>query len=249
MGRTFEALKRAESERKISVDEAEVFQRKVIPRRKAIERRPSSTRSTEEYTRLRQSIISLTPLLESRVLLFVGSVPNERSSRVLVDFALAVAALGERVVLVDADFRNPVFHQTFGFEKSPGVAELLLDKHGLKEVMRKTDSPNLRVITAGTSLSNPFPLLESATLNGLTAEMKCEADWVLLNAPPVTACSDAIALSKMVDGVVLVVQAEKTRWEVARDVKDRLTDAGANVLGVVLNDRRFHIPGWIYRRL
>lgn len=249
MGRTFEALKRAENEQKIILDEAEIFQQKVIPRRKAIDSRPASPRSADEYGRLRQSIISLTPDLESRVLLFVSSAPNEHSSRVLVDFALAVAGLGEKVVLVDTDFRSPVFHQAFGLEKSPGIAELFLNKHALKEVMHRTDAPNLLVITAGSSVSNPLPLLESATLNGLTAEMKREADWVLLNSSPVTACSDAIALSKMVDGVVLVIQAEKTRWEVARSVKDRLMGAGANVLGVVLNDRRLHIPGWIYRRL
>ena len=79
--------------------------------------------------------------------------------------------------------------------------------------------------------------------------MKAFADWIIFSCPPVNAYNDAAALAGMVDGVVLVIQAEKTRWEVAQSAKDRLEKAGANILGVVLNDRRHHIPEWIYKRL
>jgi Mrp family chromosome partitioning ATPase len=102
---------------------------------------------------------------------------------------------------------------------------------------------------AGSPVANPFSLFESASISALIEEMRKEADWVLLTAPPVNAYNDAVALAKKVDGVVLVLEAEQTRWEVAQSAKERLEDARANILGVVLNNRKFHIPGWIYRRL
>lgn len=249
MGRMFEALKKADKQKKISPGAAGMFEPRPVLRRKAPEALGLPDRSREEYNQLRQSIISLTPDLKSRSILFVSSAAGEGNPQVFADFGLALAGLGERVVLVDTDLRNPVLHELFGVEKSPGISELLSNKYRLNQVMHDVERYDLRVITGGGSVSNPFPLLDLPTLSGLIDEMKADAEWILFNSPPVSACNDAITLSNKVDGVVLVVQAERTRWEVAQSAKERLQGGNANVLGVVLNDRRMHIPGWIYRRL
>ena len=115
--------------------------------------------------------------------------------------------------------------------------------------MKRTETEGLFMVTAGSPVANPFSLFESASINAVIESMRNEADWILLTAPPVNAYNDTVALAKKVDGVVLVVEAEQTRWEVAQSAKERLEDARANILGVVLNNRKFHIPGWIYRRL
>lgn len=249
MGRMFDVLKKAEKEDRISPEAAGMFEPRPVLRRKATEAPGISNRSREEYNQLRQSIISLTPDLKSRSILFVSSAAGEGNPQVFADFGLALAGLGERVVLLDTDLRNPVLHELFGLEKSPGISELLSNKHRLNEVMHTVDRQDLLVITSGGSVSNPFPLLDLPTLSGLIDEMKADAEWILFNSPPVSTCNDAITLSNKVDGVVLVVQAEKTRWEVAQSARERLQGGNANVLGVVLNNRRMHIPGWIYRRL
>jgi capsular exopolysaccharide synthesis family protein len=137
----------------------------------------------------------------------------------------------------------------FGMDGGPGVAQLFSGKGDLVAFMKRTETEGLLMVTAGRPAANPCSLLESAGVDAFIECMRKEADWVLLTAPPVNAYNDAISLVGKVDGVVLVVEAEQTRWEVAQSAKERLEDARANILGVVLNNRKFHIPGWIYRRL
>jgi capsular exopolysaccharide synthesis family protein len=129
------------------------------------------------------------------------------------------------------------------------VAQLFSGKDEILAVMKRTEAEGLFVVTAGSPVANPSSFFESARINALIEEMRKQADWILLTAPPVNAYNDAVTLAKKVDGVVLVVEAEQTRWEVAESAKERLEDAKAKILGVVLNNRKFHIPGWIYRRL
>ena len=203
----------------------------------------------EEYKRLQNNIASLLPDVNPRILLFAGVTDGEGNETVVSRFGLNLAALGEKVLLIDAQMREPVLHQFFGIEQIPGTTELLSGRLSLTEVMRRTPLDGLLVIPGGSAVSNPFLAHELDTLCDVTDVMKAFADWIIFSCPSVNTYNDAVALSGMVDGVVLVVQGEKTRWEVAQAAKDRLLQAGANILGVVLNDRRHHIPGWIYKRL
>ena len=75
------------------------------------------------------------------------------------------------------------------------------------------------------------------------------AKRILVDSPPATTSTDGLAISSKVDGVVLVVEAEKTRWPVAETVRDRIKSSGGNILGIVLNKRRYYIPEWIYKKL
>lgn len=209
----------------------------------------ASARMTEEYTRLKQSIVAATPKLETRVLLFTSSTAGEEASSVLADFGRVLARSGERVLLVDTDLRGSMLRGLFHMNGGPGVAQLFSGKDDLLTVMNRTQTEGLLMVTAGSPVAPPYSLFESTSIDALMKSMRKEADWVLLTAPPVNEHNDAVALAKKVDGVVLVIEAEQTRWEVAQSAKERLEDAGANILGVVLNNRKLHIPGWIYRRL
>jgi capsular exopolysaccharide synthesis family protein len=203
----------------------------------------------EEFICLRQNIAAVLPELKTRVLLFASSTEGEEAATVLVAFGRVLARSGERVLLVDTDLRCPMLHELFGMNGCPGVAQLLSGKDELPAVMKRPETEELFVATAGSPVANPFLLFESAGIDALIEQMRKEANWVLFTAPPVNAYSDAVILGGKADGVVLVVEAEKTRWEVAQSAKERLEDARVNILGVVLNNRRLHIPGWIYRRL
>ena len=79
--------------------------------------------------------------------------------------------------------------------------------------------------------------------------MKAEAEWVLFDSPPINSFNDSIALAHRVDAVVMVVEAEKTRWEVAQSAKQRVESGNGKILGIVLNKRRYYIPKFIYKRL
>jgi len=90
---------------------------------------------------------------------------------------------------------------------------------------------------------------EWATTADLPALLKRDDSFVVLDTPALLEAASAVRLCSLADGVILVVESEKTRWEVAEEAKERLQRANANVLGVVLNRRRFHIPEWLYQKL
>jgi capsular exopolysaccharide synthesis family protein len=203
----------------------------------------------EEYKRLQKNIASFLPDVNPRILLFAGISDGEGTETIVSRFGLVLAALGEKVLLIDAQMREPILHQFFAIDQIPGTTELLSGTLTLTEVMRRTPLDGLLVIPGGSAVATPFFAHELDTLYDTIDVMKAFADWIVFSCPPINTYNDAVALSGMADGVVLVVQAEKTRWEVAQSAKDRLLKAGANILGVVINDRRHHIPGWLYKRL
>jgi capsular exopolysaccharide synthesis family protein len=258
MGTTFDAIKQAEKDRLLTPDEMRLFDTKSIHRvtkkREAFNPKsnghaPIPARAVEEYNHLKQSIVTLTPEMTQRALLFASATDGEGNSNVIANFSIVLAAAGEKLLLVDANLRNPVLHDLFGADKDHGFAELLSGQQTLEQVIKPTYLPNLSLITAGSLPQNPSPLFAPAKLDPVIREMKTHAEWVLFDAPAVNAFNDGVALGLKTDGAVLVVRAEKTRWEVAQNARERLQAGKANILGVILNDRKLHIPNWIYKRL
>ena len=132
----------------------------------------ASSRMTEEYTRLRQSIVAATPELKTRVLLFTSSTAGEEAATVLAAFGRVLARSGERVLLVDTDLRGPMLHGLFSMDGGPGVAQLFSGKDELLAVMKRTETEGLFVVTAGSPVANPSSLFESASINALIEEMR-----------------------------------------------------------------------------
>jgi capsular exopolysaccharide synthesis family protein len=179
----------------------------------------------------------------------VSPTKGEGTSTVLTNFAITLATGGDTVLVVDANHRNPSLHNTLNVEKKGGLTELLHDKYHMRAVIKKTQIKNLSVITSGIPLSNPFSIFDSIALDNLITQMKLQADWVLFDSPPINVYNDASALAAKMDGVVMVVQAENTRWEVAQSANKKIKNAKVNLLGVILNRRKMHIPDWAYKML
>jgi len=119
----------------------------------------------------------------------------------------------------------------------------------LEEVVKETPISNLSVITGGIPHTSPSSIFESSLLDSLIEQMETRADWVLFDSPPINAYNDSRTLATKMDGVVMVVQAEKTRWEVAQSARQRMEHDNVNILGVVLNKKKMHIPEWAYKML
>jgi len=242
MAKTYEALMKAEEE---------------AQKRQVDIRGPSSNDggllseghglTSEEYYRLKLNILRMGKEGKIKALLFSSPTKGEGASTVLADFGIFLAGQGEKVLLVDANLQSPSLHQRFHLEMENGLADLMLGKAKLPEVVKKTTLENLWVIPSGTAHSNPlfFKSLESHHMH----TMREGVDWLLFDAPPINHFDEALALLEKVDGVVMVLQAEKTRWEVAQSAKQRLEDSGGKILGVVLNKRKFYIPSWLYKTL
>ncbi|NOQ87098.1 MAG: capsular biosynthesis protein, partial [Deltaproteobacteria bacterium] len=119
----------------------------------------------------------------------------------------------------------------------------------LEEIVKETPISNLSVITGGIPHTSPSSIFESSSLDALIEQMKTRADWVLFDSPPINSYNDSRTLATKMDGVVMVVQAEKTRWEVAQSARQRMESDKVKILGVVLNKRQMHIPEWAYKML
>ncbi len=172
---------------------------------------------------------------------------GEGSSTVAIQLALMLANCGEgRILLVDANLQHPSVHKIFKENLSPGLADIFCDDYGSMTLIRPSRINHLDLLCAGQADADISWRSDSKSFAGLLDLWKREYSFVIFDSSAVWEGNDMISLGSSVDAVVLVVEAEKIRWETAQRAKEQLIDAKANILGVVLNKRRFYIPEWLY---
>ena len=157
--------------------------------------------------------------------------------------------LAKRVLLIDANLRSPRLHQLFGLPVTPGLIDLLNGRCTLREAVQTVDDSGLCVITAGTSVSGSLAIFESEAFHAMKSRLREYFDTVIFDCSPLDGEADTFVVAKRLDGLVIVLAAEKTRWANGSRLVDRLRSANINVLGAALNGRRFFIPQQIYQRL
>lgn len=200
----------------------------------------------EAFRNLRTSI-QFTNLDEPpRTLLVTSPQPTDGKSFTATNLAAVIAQGGKSVILVDADLRHPTQHYTFNLPLEPGLTEALLSVADRPRALRQTEVESMRVITVGSRAPDSTELLASQTFKRYIAELREQADVVIMDSPPVLAVSDAAVLSTLVDGVVLVMDAGKTRTPAAVQAAERLASVGGVILGVVLNRVKARSGGYYY---
>ena len=201
----------------------------------------------EAYQRLAQSLRSF-QLHQHRIILLASASHGEGTSTVARKLAATLTKTSqEPVLLVDANLRSPSQHEAFQTAQLPGFSEIA--SHSFKRLTGNGGQPGLFLLPCGDCSEGRPQLLADPALRKALNDWRAIFDWIILDGAPVTAYTDSAVLASLVDGVILVVQAEETRWEVAEQAKRILVDAGGQVLGCVLNRRQYHIPSSIYRRL
>lgn len=188
----------------------------------------------EAYRTLRTNIQYAKVDGELKVLLFTSAGPGEGKSTVAANTAVALAQAGHKVILVDCDLRKPVQHHVFHLNKK-GLTNCLVGESPAIELLQETEVPNLRVLTSGPIPPNPAELLGSSRMGQALDALKQAADFVVLDCPPVIAVTDACVLSRRADGVILVLDADSVRPEMAQKAKELLENAQATILGAILN--------------
>jgi Mrp family chromosome partitioning ATPase len=185
-----------------------------------------------------------------RSVVFTSTEPGTGCSWVTAHTAQVLAGrTAGSVCVVDANLRNPGLHAEFGIENGPGLAEGLQHPDPIRGLLRATSLPNLFVITAGQALEDSQTLVASDRMRIRIHELRAESDFVLIDAPALSIAGDAIAAGSFSDGVVLVLKANASRKETARQAVLDLQAGNAKVLGAVLNQRQYPIPEAIYKRL
>jgi capsular exopolysaccharide synthesis family protein len=188
--------------------------------------------AAEAYQSLRTNI-EFSGLERALHTLLVTSVDvNTNKSLTLANLAVTMAQAGDRVIVVDGDLRRPQQHTLFELPNQQGLTNRL--KEGGTAYLQETGVNGLRVLTSGPLPPNPVALLSTNRVTDLLTELQQDADYVLCDAPPVLAVTDAALWASRVDGVVLVIQAGKTRREHAQRAQSMLAKVQAHMVGAVL---------------
>lgn len=174
-----------------------------------------------------------------KTLVVTSSVPGEGKSTVAINLALAHAQT-KRVLLIDADMRRPSVAKVLGLDNThPGLSMLALGLDKLETCVYKIAGTNLDVLTAGSIPPNPLELLLSDKFKEVLAGLSEQYDTIIIDSPPVQLVSDAVVLGSMATGVVFVLKADATPFQLARRGIRALQRGGASMYGVVLNQTNF----------
>ncbi|MGM9519271.1 MAG: CpsD/CapB family tyrosine-protein kinase [Phascolarctobacterium sp.] len=171
---------------------------------------------------------------ELKTIMLTSATPNEGKSTTISNLAVVMAQAGHSVVLCDCDFRNPTQHKIFGLHNK-GLSNCVATGSNVMDIIQQTSVPNLYVLTSGPVAPNPSELLASQNMVDILEELKQHFDYVLVDTPPIMPVTDAAVVSAKVDGTILVIASGAVSPSIAMEAKTRLEQAGAHLLGVVLN--------------
>jgi non-specific protein-tyrosine kinase len=193
--------------------------------------------SSEAYRALRTNLQFALLGRSGEVLLVTSAYPGEGKSTTAANLAVAMAQGGRAVILADTDLRRPSLHRFFGFPNNLGVTSLLLDASlGPADALRPAEAvPGLQVLTSGPLPPNPAEVLESSRTQTLLAQLRGQADVIILDSPPLLVVTDAAVLSTLADGTLLVLDSGATRVDAARKAIETLEKVGVRPIGAVVN--------------
>ncbi|MDR3068765.1 MAG: polysaccharide biosynthesis tyrosine autokinase, partial [Cellulomonas sp.] len=189
---------------------------------------------SEDIRRIRANLQMAGRVDECQIFVFSSALPGEGKSFCATHVASAFAAAGSRVLLIDADLRRPTVAKYLGISGHAGLTEVLLGRARFTELCQQY-APNLAVLASGAVPPNPAELLASRAFEDLVALVRQHFEVVIVDSPPLLPVADAIALSRVATGVVLVVDTTKTRRAQLVQSVEAVRLGGGRVIGAVLN--------------
>lgn len=204
----------------------------------------------EAYRNIRTSLLLSFSERPPQTIVVSSPNPAEGKTTTAINTAIALAQTGAQVIIIDADMRKPRLHEIFARGNGLGLSNFLSGRTSLEAIVTLTRIPNLSFISAGPLPPNPSELISSTLFKKMIQSLKERFDHLIFDSPPVLGFADAIILSTLVDGVILVVGGGKTPKETLQRAKDVLYQVDARILGVVINrvDIRRHDYGHYYYR-
>jgi len=225
------AIRRISSDRRIVLKHGEI----VAPSSRLILAHDADNPRSERLRALRTELLLLNEGTRgANVVAIVSPGSGEGRSQLSAELAIAFAQLGRRTLLVDADLRNPQQHVFFG----------ATNEHGLTKVITNFEKPiyhpvlglpQMHLLTAGPTPSNPLELLSDGRFEKLVTEWRNAYEFLVLDTPPLSKCADGIAVATLAGRVLLLSRAQHTTYASTRDMLRRLATSQARILGAVLN--------------
>jgi len=193
---------------------------------------------SETYRTLRTNIEFSSIDREIRTLMLTSAGPAEGKSTTTANLAVTYAQAGKRVIVVDADLRKPTLHHTFGLTNRWGLTSVMIGQASLEQVIQESSVEHLWCLTSGPLPPNPSEMLASNKMTSLLDALREDFDIVIIDTPPVIAVTDAQIVASKCDGVIMVIDYGHVKREIAVKAKQLLELAHANLLGVVINNKK-----------
>lgn len=262
MGKITDALKKAAQERLARLEKldknAEIkyefiakktVDSKIDPRIVSFYDTKSSV--AEQYKILRTNIQGLNTKHPIKAITITSSIHGEGKTITALNLAITMAhdLNDKKILLVDADLRRIRISKYLGIKPELGLSEILTNGTNIDEALLDIGIKNLTILPAGKIPNNPAELLGSVKMKNLINLLKSKYDYVIFDAPPIVPVTDAGLLGAQTDGIIMVIQANRTQKGVVKHADGLLKQAQAKVLGYILTNIQYHIPAYIYRYL
>lgn len=192
--------------------------------------------AAEAYRALRTSVQFASIDKDIKTLVITSTHAEEGKSSVVMNLGITISQTGKRVLLVDADLRNPSLYTILNVDNKEGLSTMFLKNEDMEKFIKATPINNLFILCSGLPPPNPSEILASERMKHFIATAREKYDFIIFDSPPLLPVTDAAVLSKACDGTILVIRSNKTVIEAAHRVKTILQNLKINVLGVVLVD-------------
>jgi capsular exopolysaccharide synthesis family protein len=193
-----------------------------------------SAQGTEEFRALRSRLYQLREKRTLKSVLVASALPKEGRSFIAANLAQVMALQPEcRVLLIDADLRNPKLNSALGTSPTPGLSEYLLQEAEEFGITQKGSTDNLFFIPSGRSVAGPTELVANGRLKSLIDRFEPLFDWIIIDSPAAVPVSDAGLLANYCDGILMVVRSNSTPFDIVRRARERFREE--SLVGVVLN--------------
>ena len=189
----------------------------------------------EAYKTMRTNVTLSLPDEGHRVIAFTSAEPHDGKTTNAINFAISLAQIDKKVLLVDCDLRKPMVAKMLNIESSPGLSDMISGQARARDVMVRPSGYGIDVIPAGTLTPDPTLLLQSSRMKMVLQELKKVYEYIVVDLPPATVVTDASILAELMDGFLLVVRHQETDYRSVSDMMEQLKLANAQIIGFVYN--------------
>ncbi len=210
---------------------------------------PKST-IAEAYRGVRTALTLSARGPQQKMMLLTSAGPREGKTTTALNLATVLAFSGARTLVIDGDLRKPRAHASFNLPNKRGLTNLIVGEDDPAEYCQRTNIERVDVLTSGPIPPNPSELLGRPRMREILRKLRERYDQIIIDTPPIGAVTDAAVLATMVDGVVLVVHAGKTRRQIVGRGLEQLRYINAPIIGVILNNLKLgrgrYYPGYYH---
>jgi Mrp family chromosome partitioning ATPase len=223
-----------------------------------------------DLQKIMENIRQICDAQSAKIVGFVSAIPEQGTSSVISLISLLMAAREKMsyeqieyqqknqkershyqhgVLLIDGQIHHPTLHHKFNLKQSGGILELLEGELPSNRLVKSINASTLKIVTSG--VTHKFNLAQNhlEKISALFRNARRRVRFIFIDIPPVLTYSEGVSLSRLCDGVVMVMRAGEIRFEVMQEARRHLERAGIPILGGIINRREYHIPSWVYKNI